>query len=98
MPLRHALLGATLAGLVLTAPALAQAPEDPAAQAAQDQQIDLALGMLAAPNRLTLVLMPPQQPGTRGPLRFDQEPPAALNDFGDETVRTCPRRGSFGNC
>lgn len=103
MPLRHPALAAMLAVLALAAaggPADAQGPgATPAAVAGQDQQVDLELGMIGTPHRLSLV-PPAPPPGTRGPLPFNQEPPAAQNDFtevgevGEVTGRSCLRRGN----
>lgn len=63
-------------------------------QVAKDQQVDLALGTLDTQPTLRL-LEPPSLTGTRGPLPFDQEPPAAQGDFSDVTVPVSPR-GPFG--
>ncbi|MEZ5669019.1 MAG: hypothetical protein R3F55_16565 [Alphaproteobacteria bacterium] len=80
--------------IAAAAPALAQNDADPAAQAAGDQQVDLALGTLDAPPplRLSMALEPPALGvGFRGRQPFDQQPPAAQSDFSDPTVTVNPR-------
>ena len=64
-------------------------------QVVKDQQVDLALGTLDTQPTLRLLEPPSLLPGTRGPLPFDQEPPAAQGDFSDVTVPVSPR-GPFG--
>jgi len=99
---RYTVLATILTCLAFAAgPAWAQGadPGDaPGAQAAKDQQVDLALGVLDEPPTLRIVLLQlPEEPGTRGPLPFDLEPPASQSDFSDPVVEVC-RRGRLGNC
>ena len=96
MQLRHAVLAVALAAFAGPGPAFAQGGDTPGAQAQLDQQVDSALDTLhtpGVPHALTQ-LEPPTLPGTRGPLRFEQEPPAAQNDFSEVTGPVCPRRGN----
>ena len=98
----HEPIRTTLAALLVGALSLACAPSwaqggnsGQDQQAANDQQVDLALGTLDTRLPLRLLMLPPQRIGTHGPLPFDQQPPAAQSDFSDVTVTVNPR-GSFG--
>lgn len=89
-------LAAALTGALVAAAGTSMAQggaTDQDQQVAKDLQVDLALGTLDIQPTLRL-LEPPAQLGTRGPLPFDQEPPAAQSDFSDVTVPVNPR-GQF---
>lgn len=63
-------------------------------QVAKDQQVDLALGALDTEPMLQLLTVP-TRPGTHGRLPFDQQPPAAQEDFSETSTTPVVPCGKF---
>lgn len=83
-----------LAALLVATASAAWAQGDQDQQVAKDQQVDLALGALDTEPMLQLLTVP-TRPGTHGRLPFDQQPPAAQEDFSETSTTPVVPCGKF---